>query len=288
MVERQLPKLDTRVRFPSPAPIFLFASVGFTCSLVRAADWEIELLAGSVQYQAREVATNQLVLNKETGGLPLRGFALTKQFAGFKLGLEYSLASGNVDYAGFTQSFLPIRTQSAMAMSDLRLALKVPVWSAERQSIYMQMTLGQQKIDRDILPGPLNSRLREVLSSDRVGLGLGYALQYELAQDLKLKVETSWNIDRSYSNRLSIDAFNLFDPTYVTPRAYSRQQLAAAARLIWPSGLAIGLNIVLSEFSPGSSGDSPIFKGGSQIGLVSYPGSRQRALFGLLSLTYSF
>jgi hypothetical protein len=297
MAERQLPKLDTRVRFSSPAPripsgqahcptpgaaalAVLLTFGGLVCHLprVQAQGLEIELEAaiGAGSYSSLERSAGGALLNQESGALPLQGLHARVKKGAWSIAMNLSRHADTLDYLGVTQSGLPIGTRTQLALVQQGVSLGRQVELSPSQDLIGRIGLRGLDIDRQILPGPLNSALHERLRATFFGVGLGYRWTHPLNSTFKVHLGLDLDWQQSTGSSLSFDTFGRYDLATLTPQRFSLLEFAIGLRFEHSSGFYSGLRLTTLNFSPSSSPSAVLTQAGAPVALVTYPGSTQR------------
>jgi hypothetical protein len=243
-------------------------------------------------YQSIERSSSGFITNQENGKLPTVAAALGWQGERWFAQARYAIARNDVDYQGYTQLFLPLTTTSKLDIRQLNVQGGYEVRVADNTAAQWRVGLDRLHIDRLIQPAFGSLPLQEVMTSDRVSLGVGLR---HIWPDVglggrKQPLSVQANVDalRSFRQDLDVGTFSLYDNVRLQPARGTdwRWQLAAQWQVL--PQLELGLGYVQERFAPGVSPVGIFQRNGTPVTGVRYPGSQQQFQTVDVSLRYRF
>lgn len=250
---------------------FVFSS----CQAAYAADVVVSAEVGQMNYHMIETGAAGNLLNREDGVMPTQRVSL--RWESMPRFVELSAWKGvkQIPYAGFTQIGFPLSTRTDLNATGWQLRTG-QTWSVlQRSAVSLSLGLDSMQMDRNILPAPFASPLREKLDSTRALLGAEFKTELPTPMNWPLIVSAGVDVMRAVDQRLSVNSYGIYDLITLNPTPGTDLRARFKLSLAPSSSSRLWLAFEREEFNPGSTTFQTWAKNGVPAALVRYPGSHQ-------------
>lgn len=257
----------------------------------------LALSRGSMRYQSIERSATGFITNQENGKLPTLAATLRWQDAPTTAGhwfaqARYGMARNEIDYQGYTQFGFPLQTATQLDVRQLNLHGGYDARLGGNTSAQLRLGLDRLYIDRLIQPALGSLPLQEVMTSDRVALGVGLRHTWpDLTvggRTRPLSLQANIEALRGLRQTLDVNTFGVYDNVRLQPaRSTDWRWHVGAQWQVWPQ-VELGLGYAQERFGPGVSAIEVWRRNGTPVVGVRYPGSQQQLQTVDLSLRYRF